>query len=85
MAPAQALPGKSLCGPWEDERARVISPFVSHSLRKAGWECYLPAPVPPLPLNLKHPDAFKVEGTIFKTNPNSPYKRADYTLGFLLC
>lgn len=45
------------------------------------------SPVQPRPPPLKHPDAFKVEATIFKTNPssNSPCKSAEGSLSFLLC
>lgn len=86
MAPSWTLPGESLCVSGEEERAELISSFISHSLGKAGV-CFLTAPVQPLPPALKHPDAFKVEATLFKAIPcpNTSYKSAEYTLGFLLC
>lgn len=86
VAPSRSLPGESVCVSWEEEKAGLISSFISHSLGKSG-SCFLTAPVQPLSPAWKHPGAFKVAATTFKANPdpNCPYKGAEYTLGFLLC
>lgn len=83
--PSPSLMRTCVCT-WEEERTQACSSLISRSLGRAGTR-FLIGPLQPLPPALKHPDDFKMQATVFQTNPHqeSPHNSAGCVLSFPWC